>query len=90
MTPDLEFTHCVPCPSCGRQVAAGTRCPCQPLVRPESRILCARWGGVAGEAYKEPDRLDRLLERAAVIAARAGSPACPHLRRAIEATKEEK
>lgn len=29
MTPDLEYTHCAPCPHCGRSVAAGTehKCP---------------------------------------------------------------
>lgn len=37
--PDLEYTHCAPCPRCGRSVAAGTRCDCALSKR------CSRCGG---------------------------------------------
>jgi hypothetical protein len=56
-------------------------------------VLCAKWGTANGNGagyLPEADRLERLLERAAVLAARTQSPASKGIRDAIESLKNEK
>jgi hypothetical protein len=54
-------------------------------------VLCAKWGTANGNGagyLPEADRLERLLERAAVLAAKTCSPASAGIRQAIEAMKQ--
>lgn len=69
MTLDLSHTYCVPCPSCGRLVAAGTRCRWHAeeeslaVLLQRAAVLAARTGSRAQRGIREAIEATKGEER---------------------------